>query len=90
MGREYLVKGLENEAVKAYLNYMVDSAVQFGGNRAVAEEEMKNALEFEIKLAEVCNHLYPIRLSFCLKIKKIITKFLVKLDCPSSRGTSKC
>lgn len=53
MGREYLVKGIENEAVKAYLNFMVENAVLFGGDRTIAEEELKNALEFEIKLAEV-------------------------------------
>lgn len=53
MGREYLVKGIETEAVKAYLNFMVDNAVLFGGNRSIAEKELKDALEFEIKLAEV-------------------------------------
>lgn len=32
---------------------MVDNAVIFGANRKRAEEEMKDALEFEIKLANV-------------------------------------
>lgn len=51
--REYLVKGLEYEAVKAYYSYMVENAVIFGANRARAEAELKDALEFEIKLANV-------------------------------------
>lgn len=53
MEREYLVKGIDSEAVKAYHNFMVENAVLFGGNRSVAEKELKEALEFEIKLAEV-------------------------------------
>lgn len=53
MGREYLVKGIESEAVQAYLNFMVENAVLFGGDRSKAEGELKDALEFEIKLAEV-------------------------------------
>lgn len=32
---------------------MVDNAVIFGADRKRAEEEMKDALEFEIKLANV-------------------------------------
>lgn len=53
MGREYLVKGIGSEAVQAYLKFMVDNAVLFGGNKEIAEQELKDALEFEIKLAEV-------------------------------------
>lgn len=48
-----MVKGIEDKAVKAYYNFMVDNAVIFGANRTRAEEEMKDALEFEIKLANV-------------------------------------
>lgn len=54
LGREYLVKGLEEKAVKAYYNFMVDNAVIFGADKARAEAEMNDALEFEIKLAKVC------------------------------------
>lgn len=53
LSREYLVKGIEDKAVKAYYNFMVDNAVIFGANRTRAEEEMKDALEFEMKLANV-------------------------------------
>lgn len=48
------MKGIDSEAVKAYHAFMVDNVVLFGGNKTQAEQEMKEALEFEIKLAEVC------------------------------------
>lgn len=51
--REYLVKGLHDEEVKNYYNAMVNNAVIFGANRKQAKKEMKEALEFEIKLADV-------------------------------------
>lgn len=35
---------------------MVDNVELFGGNKTKAEQEMKEALEFEIKLAEVSAH----------------------------------
>lgn len=44
---------MEEKAVKAYYNFMVDNAVIFGADRARAEIEMKDALEFEMKLANV-------------------------------------
>lgn len=53
MPKDYLDKGIETEAVQAYLKFMVDNAVLFGGNKEIAERELKEALEFEIKLAEV-------------------------------------
>lgn len=65
LGREYLVKGIDSEAVKAYLNFMVDNAVLFGGNKTIAEQELKAALEFEIKLAEVSSK-FTIRVFFHL------------------------
>lgn len=51
--REFLVKGIDEPLVQAYLNFMVDNAVIFGANRTVAEAELKEALEFEIQLAKV-------------------------------------
>lgn len=55
--REYLIKGLEDKIVKAYYDYMVDIAVLFGADRKVAEKELLESLQFEIKLANVCqNH----------------------------------
>lgn len=53
MPKDYLDKGIETDAVQAYLKFMVDNAVLFGGNKEIAERELKEALEFEIKLAEV-------------------------------------
>jgi neprilysin len=50
---EYLLKGIENPIVKAYLDYQVDVAVQLGADRKRAEKEMMDALEFEIGLAKV-------------------------------------
>lgn len=51
--RDYLVKGMQDEEVKNYYNAMVDNAILFGANRKQAKKEMKEALEFEMKLADV-------------------------------------
>lgn len=51
--REYLAKGLDNEVVDAYYEYMVDIAVILGAEHRRASEEMKESLEFEIQLANV-------------------------------------
>ena len=51
--REYLIKGADNENVKDYLQYMVDSAVFLGANREAALTEMKDALDLEQKIAEL-------------------------------------
>lgn len=53
LSREYLIKGMDDKDVKAYYNFMVDNAVIFGANRTRAEAELKDALEFEMKLANV-------------------------------------
>ena len=50
---EYLLKGFESEEVKAYFKYQVDVAVIYGADRERAEQEMREALEFEISLANV-------------------------------------
>ncbi|KAG5671202.1 hypothetical protein PVAND_001411 [Polypedilum vanderplanki] len=50
---EYLLKGLNDSVVEAYLNYMIDVAVMFGADKKRAEKEMKEALEFEIELAKI-------------------------------------
>lgn len=57
LGREYLVNGLDDDGVKAYYKFMVENAVVFGANRSRAESEMRDALDFEIKLANVRAHL---------------------------------
>jgi membrane metallo-endopeptidase-like protein 1 len=51
--REYLVKGLDNEVVKAYFSYMVDVAVILGADRDRATDELRESLDFEISLANV-------------------------------------
>lgn len=53
LSREYLINGLEEPFVKAYHDYQVNLAVEFGAERAFAEVEMRQALDFEIELAEV-------------------------------------
>merc|ERR1712110_1251322 len=53
LSREYLIKGADDKDVKAYLQYMVDSAVFLGANREVALTEMKEALDLELKIAEM-------------------------------------
>ena len=53
LSREYLIKGADDKDVKAYFQYMVDTAVFFGANREAAQTEMKEALDFELKIAEL-------------------------------------
>ena len=53
LSREHMIKGADDEVVKAYLQYMVDSAVFLGANREVALIEMKDALDLELKIAEL-------------------------------------
>ncbi|KAJ8929212.1 hypothetical protein NQ314_018091 [Rhamnusium bicolor] len=49
--REFLTKGLDDKIVRAYYNYMVDIAVLFGADRDSAVRELRESLDFEIKLA---------------------------------------
>ncbi|KAJ6635281.1 Neprilysin-2 [Pseudolycoriella hygida] len=65
LNREFLIKGVENEIVKAYYDYMVDTAVIYGANRETAEislpqEERRNAsaLYNPTKLSDV-QKMYP-------------------------------
>jgi len=53
LSREYLIKGLEDKDVQAYLEYMVSTAIYFGAEPQVAEFQMRKALELELKLAEI-------------------------------------
>eukprot|EP00092_Neocalanus_flemingeri_P016471 GFUD01017824.1.p1 GENE.GFUD01017824.1~~GFUD01017824.1.p1 ORF type:complete len:761 (-),score=194.29 GFUD01017824.1:231-2513(-) len=53
LSREYLIKGFKDKDVQAYYNYMVQTAVFMGADETVAEVEMKEALELELKLAEM-------------------------------------
>lgn len=51
--REYLIKGFEDEIVKGYYNYHVDTACFYGADRYTAEIEVKEVLNFEIAVAKV-------------------------------------
>ncbi|KAL9887927.1 M13 family metallopeptidase neprilysin 2 isoform 1-T1 [Glossina fuscipes fuscipes] len=53
LSREFLIKGFNETLVKAYYDYMVDMAVLFGAEKEDAQSEMKEALEFEINLANI-------------------------------------
>lgn len=52
-GREYLLKGLDDKDVKAYLNYQVSLATLLGADKNAAQQELTKSLEFEIQLANV-------------------------------------
>lgn len=51
--REFLTKGLDDKIVRAYYNYMVDIAVLFGADKERAVRELRESLEFEMKLANI-------------------------------------
>lgn len=53
LSREYLSKGFDEKIVQAYYKYMVDIAVILGADPDRARKELKESLEFEIKLANV-------------------------------------
>ncbi|XP_033229648.1 neprilysin-2-like [Belonocnema kinseyi] len=53
LARQYLIQGFNNLFVKAYYKYSVDVAVLYGANRAIAEKDLKDTLEFEMKLANI-------------------------------------
>lgn len=53
LSREYLHKGFEDKLVKEYYAYQVDIAVIFGADRALAEKDMMDVLNFEINMANV-------------------------------------
>jgi len=52
-GREYLLKGLQDKDVKAYLEYQIGLAVLLGADPVEARKEQTAAVEFEIQLATV-------------------------------------
>ena len=52
-GREYLLKGLEDKDVKAYLEYQIGLATLLGADPDRARKEQTAAVEFEIQLATV-------------------------------------
>lgn len=60
LGREYLINGMEDDAVKSYYKFMVENAIVFGANRTQAENEMREVLELEFKLANVSTNVFCI------------------------------
>lgn len=56
LSREYLNRGFSDKLVLAYYDYMVDVATLLGADRARAEVELKESLQFEMKLANVSHN----------------------------------
>jgi hypothetical protein len=53
LSREYLTKGFSEKLVDAYYKYLVDIAVILGAKRDRAVKEIRDSIEFEMKLANV-------------------------------------
>ncbi|KAM7311890.1 neprilysin-2-like [Ixodes scapularis] len=53
--RTYFLKGLNDSVVAAYLKLMTEAAQLLGANQKAAETELREALQFEIALANVSN-----------------------------------
>ncbi|XP_044018489.1 neprilysin-2-like isoform X2 [Aphidius gifuensis] len=53
LSREYLSKGFDDKIVKAYYNYMIDIAEILGADKELAKQELRESLEFEMKLANI-------------------------------------
>ncbi|XP_033212286.1 neprilysin-2-like [Belonocnema kinseyi] len=53
IGCEYFIKGFTDKKVQAYYDLMVEVAVIFGAKRTRAEKELKESLEFEMKLGVI-------------------------------------
>ncbi|XP_047040451.1 neprilysin-2 isoform X1 [Helicoverpa zea] len=53
LSREYLNRGFSDKLVQAYYEYMVDIATLLGAERARAEVDLKESLQFEMKLANI-------------------------------------
>lgn len=53
LSREFMIRGENDSLVQAYHKYQVDMAVLFGAEREDSEKEMKDVLDFEMKLANV-------------------------------------
>ncbi|XP_043683237.1 neprilysin-2-like isoform X2 [Vespula pensylvanica] len=53
LSREYLSKGFADKIVQAYYNYMVDIAVILGADKDRAVTELRDSLDFEMKLANI-------------------------------------
>lgn len=52
--RDYYLKQSSEGDRQAYHKYMTNIAVLLGANKKTASDELKNVIEFERKLANVC------------------------------------
>ena len=53
LDREYLTKGFDDKDVQAYYKYMQDAALYMGASQDNAKKQMKEALDFELELANI-------------------------------------
>ncbi|XP_033220986.1 neprilysin-2-like [Belonocnema kinseyi] len=51
--REALIKGFKDKTVSDYYHNMIDTAVKYGANKGRAQKELRDVLDFEIKLAAI-------------------------------------
>ena len=56
--REFILKGLEDNVVQAYLDYQIGLAVLLGADPERASKEQTLAVQFEINLANVFCYYY--------------------------------
>ena len=47
------MKGLEDVGVQVYEQFAINVAILFGANESIAEKEIREMIDFEIKLANV-------------------------------------
>ncbi|KAF7995460.1 hypothetical protein HCN44_006567 [Aphidius gifuensis] len=57
VSRKYMLNGFDDKHVKNYFNYMVNVSVAMGADKISAQTELKQVLDFEIKLAELTHAL---------------------------------
>lgn len=55
--REYYLKGLDDPIVQMYHRFAVNVAVMLGANKTAAEMEMRDMVQLEVELANVCHYL---------------------------------
>jgi hypothetical protein len=53
LSRDMLLKGFQDNIIKAYYHYMVNVSVHFGADRKQAEQDYSQVLLFEMQLANV-------------------------------------
>lgn len=67
--RDYFLKGRNDPVLLAYEKFATDTAIKFGADPEVAKNDMRDMVDFEIKLANVSVNLCSGRLCFksCLE-----------------------